>query len=109
MLNIAIYFEWSTPVPLRNYANATLIVRATYILRETLGFSVLRCFSCGISVIFPLRFGILFYPFKQFRYSLNFRRGTAVFHDFSPGYRGSEYPPMSPSILLSHPQLSEIQ
>ena len=43
--------------------------------------AVLWCFSCGISVILPLRYGILFYPFKQFRYSLNFRRGTALFYD----------------------------
>ena len=47
-------------------------------------FPVLWCFSCGISVILLLRHGILFYPFKQFQYSVNCRRGTAVFHDFFP-------------------------
>ena len=65
-------------------------------LRGTLGFSVLWCFSCGISVILPLRYGILFYPFEQFRYSLNFRRGTAVFHDFPPGIAVQSTPQCPP-------------
>ena len=66
------------------------------LMRETLGFLVLWCFSCGISVILPHRYGILFYPFKQFRYSVNFRRGTAVFHDFSPGIMVQSTPQCPP-------------
>ena len=54
------------------------------------------CFSCGISVILLLRYSILFYPFKQFRYSLNFRHDTAVFHNFPPRIADQSTPPPPP-------------
>lgn len=36
------------------------------------------------------------YPFKQFWYSLNFRCGTAVFHDFPPGIAVQSTPQCPP-------------